>query len=62
MDRIIKLPNQNTHKNSKNTKPNSRTQANKKQMKEEKGRREEMLMKMEGGWMISPLEVWNAPR
>jgi len=31
-------------------------------MKEEKGRREEMLMKMEGGWMISPLEVWNAPR
>ena len=31
-------------------------------MKEEKGRREEMLMKMEGGWMISPLEVWKAPR
>ena len=27
---------------------NSRTQANKKQLKEEKGRREELLMKMDG--------------
>ena len=42
--------------------PKTRQQAQNKELTKKKGRREEMLMKMEGGWMISPLEVWNAPR
>ena len=28
----------------------------------EERKEKRMLMQMEGGWMISPLEVWNAPR
>jgi len=49
-------------KNSKNTKPKTQEHKLTKTI-ERKGRKDKrVLMKMEGCWMISPLEVWNASR